>query len=198
MKKLLIIILMTFILSSCSTTASDDETRYNIDLNNIKDRTVAADEIFIGKIIEKVDTYFYNENDIAIGYKQPLTHYKVEIIYSIKGSKVGTVLDLFIYAGINQDGELEGNPDFVELPKINDVFLIYSPYVSNTGLKYDSRLIAGAIYNFGLLNQFLPLHAYSEQSDIKDQNNDIKEIISEAEKAVKEFEKLSIEDLYDD
>jgi hypothetical protein len=64
-----------------------DITSSNLDLNNDRVLVGAVDNIFVGRVVEQVNTEM-----LGILHDRPHTSFRVEVIYNVKGEVAGSVL----------------------------------------------------------------------------------------------------------
>ena len=190
--RLLLIFFTLFLLTSCKTS-SDGEI--SIDWDNPRDQIIISDNIFIGKIIQIEDVYYYDNDDTKINSTMPVTHFKVEIIYSLKGIEQGIIIDYLLFAGFNENNVFEGYDFITKLPLIDEVYLFYTLDITESHLDADSRMIDGAVQNFGRPQNLVLLVNYVQSGDTTDWDDNLRDLINGIESDIEEYKDILKDDI---
>ena len=197
MKKIIFLslVLSLFSITACNTDDSPPLDNNMIDWNSSKEQIVMSDNIFVGKIIKIVDTYYHNENDTRISSIMPVTHFEVEVTYALKGIEDDSIIDFLLFAGYDENNQFIGSDFITELPTIGEHYLLFTSNIPESYAESDRRMIEGAVHNFGRPVNIVHLFNYDETADIKDLNADILELIRETELKIKEYSDIEKSDI---
>lgn len=176
--QLIIMILFLLALAGCSVN-KDEIVRINTSYSEGKDWTdesipYISNNIFVGEILEMVDTYQYNEADKNSVRRIPVTHYKVKMITCLRGDIQEEIVDMFFYGGKGIDDKIYLYDFSVKLPKIGDTYIIFANQPGDTMLTVDSRLFDGVYDVWPREELFIRINYGSDEIT---QEDDIQRII---------------------
>lgn len=141
--------------------------------------------IFVGEILEIVEVYQKNDDDVHSTRNIPITHYKVKVFRSLKGEIKESIIDLFFYGGYDENGLIlyeYAN----ELPLVGKTYVIFSSQPSEKMIDVDSRLSDGVFQNWGRPQTIIELTNFNPEINIYKQDklitNELKKILSLIEK----------------
>ena len=185
------VILSTKAANNINYINTDSESYY--DWDNVDTKYVLYTNIFVGEILEIIDTYQKNEEDILSARNIPITHFKVRVYKDLKGTVKSEIIDLFFYGGINDKANYMFYDYTESLPKIGETYIIFTTTPTDSMISVDTRLFAGVYENQGRPDTMIMLNGVDLES-IKEELQINEEIIKVVNK-IEETKHLSNEDV---